>query len=265
MTASHTSGQPGVDDAVVSAPPAGGPLRARLVGLAGTPDDSYQVATDLIVIAQLSATLIGAVAHASVTSRHEGGYATVAAGSDLAADLDQAQYDDGAGPCLDALTTGRPVAVPHIAGVAHWPEFRTAATASGLRSSLSIPLFAGSGITIASLNLYGSDRNAMRALARAVRRAYEPDGGDPPATETLDPATQDPAAHDPGGQDLVAGLIGARRLRRRIQHAVEIVRFTGATNSERAYLTLRMQAAVDGLLLADVAARTIAGYRPGYV
>src|SRR4051794_32390786 len=80
-----------------------GLLQDRLVSLAGTPDDSGRIPTDLIVIAQLAARLITPVDHASVTARSGGSYVTVAASSDVANAIDQAQYDDKAGPCLEAL------------------------------------------------------------------------------------------------------------------------------------------------------------------
>jgi hypothetical protein len=95
-----------------------------------------------------------------VSSRYEGAYATVAASSDLAV-VDEAQYRDNAGPCLDALDTGSPAAVPEIAATMSWPGFRDVAVNPGLRASLSVPIFAGSGKTIAALNLYGRHCGAM--------------------------------------------------------------------------------------------------------
>jgi hypothetical protein len=52
-------------------PPSGygeqtGLLQDRLMILAGTPDDSSRVATELIVVAQLAATLIAPVDYATV-------------------------------------------------------------------------------------------------------------------------------------------------------------------------------------------------------
>src|SRR5690242_16639743 len=113
------------------------PLHERLVTLAGTPDDDSRIAADLIVVAQLAASRIGAVTYASVTSRYEGAYATVAASDDVAVAVDQAQYADDAGPCLEALDAGYPAAVPDVAATMTWPRFREAAAGFGLHSSLS--------------------------------------------------------------------------------------------------------------------------------
>jgi hypothetical protein len=235
---------------VVSAGEAG-LLRDRLLTLAGTPDDSARVGSDLVVVAQLAANRVTAVDYASVTSKVAGVYATVAASSDLAVAVDQAQYDDKAGPCLEALEAGYPAAVPDISATMTWPGFRDTATRLGLQASLSIPLFAGSGTTIAALNLYGRDPAAIKLLTHAVWAAFEPD-------EYVGPADTDTdAALDAGARELAAGLIGAMALRDMIQRAVGILMSGGRNGSERAYLELRMRAAEAGVSLTDSAARVI--------
>ncbi|MGN9809518.1 GAF domain-containing protein [Micromonospora sp. BQ11] len=83
--------------------------------------------------------------------------ATRAASDRIAETVDLAQYAQDDGPCLTTLRTGEPVAVPDVAGAVVWPRFRDAAWQNGVRASLSVPLFAGSGETIAALNLYARD------------------------------------------------------------------------------------------------------------
>lgn len=224
-----------------------GLLRDRLVRLAGTPDDSSRIGTDLIVVAQLAASLIDAIDHASVTARSGGAYVTVAASSDVAVEIDQAQYDDKAGPCLEALEAEYPAAVPDIAAIMTWPGFRDTAAGLGLKTSLSIPLFAGSGTTIAALNLYSCDPGALKMLIAAVWAAYDPDVSDPWSREAL----------DPGGRELTAGLIGAMGLRSMIQRAIDVLAAGSDMSPDRAYLALRMQAAEAGLSLTDTAAQVI--------
>jgi hypothetical protein len=222
-------------------------LQDRLIGLAGTADDSFRIGTDLIVVTHLAARLITVVDGVSVTGRHEGGYASVAASSDLAVAADRAQYGDMAGPCLEALEADHPAAVPDIAATSTWPGFRDAAARLGLRSSLSIPLFAGSGATIASLNLYCRQIGVMSTLTTAVRAAYDPD-----TTEDWDHA-----ALDPGSRELVAGLMGAVALRTMIQRAIGVLASTGETSADRAYLTLCTRAAESSTSLTEVAAQVI--------
>lgn len=223
----------------------GGLLQSRLLGLAGIPDDSSEIETDLIVVAELAARLITVIDHASVTRRSSGTYATAAASSEIAVAIDLAQYDDSAGPCLEALETGHPAAVPDIAATMTWPRFRDTAAQLGVRASLSLPLFAGSGRTIASLNLYSSDPGPMPHLVSAVAAAYDPQAPDPWSGEAL----------DPGGQELAAGLTGAVRLRSTIQRAVRVLAATEGTSAHQAYLTLCTRAAESGTSLAGTAAR----------
>ena len=122
-----------------------GGLEDTLVTLAGTPDDHPGVEDQLITIAQLSAARVAGVSYASVTARREGAYTTVAATNDLATAVDEAQYAEQAGPCIEAVATAKPLAVPDIAVTMRWPGFRDTAYQLGLHTSLSIPLFAGRG------------------------------------------------------------------------------------------------------------------------
>ncbi len=229
-----------------------GLLQDRLVRLAGTPDDSSRIGTDLIVVVQLAASLIDAIDHASITARCEDAYVTVAASSDVAVEIDQAQYEDKAGPCLEALEGEYPAAVPDIAAIMTWPGFRDTAGGLGLKTSLSIPLFAGSGTTIAALNLYSRDPGALRVLTAAVWAAYDPDVSDPWNRDAL----------DPGGRELTAGLIAASGLRSMIQRAIDVLAADGEMSADRAYLTLRMRAAEAGLSLTDTAAQVIEQHQP---
>jgi hypothetical protein len=222
-------------------------LDDTLVTLAGTPDDHSGVEGQLIAIAQLSAARIAAVSYASVTARREGAYATVAASNDIAVAVDEAQYADQAGPCLEALATAKPLAVPDIAVTMRWPGFRDAAYRLGLHTSLSIPLFAGRGAPIAALNLYGRDPATMTALTAAVWATYDeaaPTGLDLPGL-------------DPGGAELVAGLTGAFAVRATIQQAIGIIIAAEHTTPDRAYAILRLRAAEAESSLLDSAQEVI--------
>jgi hypothetical protein len=224
-----------------------GPLRERIITLAGRADDNSHIATDLVDIATLSADRIAGVSYASVTSRYEGAYATVAASSDLALDVDDAQYADDGGPCLDALDGDSPVGVPDIAATMTWPGFRDVAFRLGLRASLSIPLFAGRGTAIAALNLYSHDPYAMKILTAAVWTVYESDT--PPARSFDD--------LDAGGTELVTGLAGAFAVRATIQQAVGVLMSAAAYSPEQAFVALRLAAAEAGGSLTDEAARLL--------
>src|SRR4051794_18943103 len=99
-------------------------LTDDLIGLAGIPDDESGVTALLRSIAQFSADLLPPVDYASVTMQEKGAYATVAMSSQVALAVDEAQYADQAGPCLDTLRLSEPTVVPRIDATVKWPNFR---------------------------------------------------------------------------------------------------------------------------------------------
>jgi hypothetical protein len=227
-------------------------LTDELIALAGTPDDSSGIDAKLVTIARLVAEFVRPVSYASVTVHRNGGYTTVAASSDIAVAVDMAQYADRSGPCLAAFESASPVAVPEIATTMTWPGFRDAAYGLGLRASLSIPVFAGRGVPIAALNLYGHDPATMAPLIAAVWAAC--DGKD--SDETLE-------GHDvdAGGAALVAGLLGAFVTQAVIQQAIGMVIAETGETADQAYLTLRLRAADNGVALTDAASAVLAAHR----
>lgn len=224
------------------------PLTDCLVALAGMPDDSSWVDTQLLAIGQLAADLVAPVSHVSVTVYRNGSYTTIAASSDVALTVDEVQYADEQGPCIDALDCGAPTAVPDIAASTAWPGFRDAAYQLGLRASLSVPLFAGSGSPVAALNLYGPDSRAMSPLTAAVRKAFDAAAHSAPGTGGL----------DSGSSALVAGLTGAFAVRDLIQQAIGVILSEGQRTPDAAYLTLRLRAAETGRTLTATATAVIA-------
>jgi hypothetical protein len=230
-----------------------GPLALNLIALAGTPDDAV-ADPQLVAVAQLAADMITAVSYASITALRDDAYTTVAASSELAVAVDQAQYNDGFGPCLDALDGGVPVTVADISATMAWPGFREAAFSMGLRASVSIPLFAGSGVPIAVLNLYGHDSAAMTALIAGVWAVYEP--GKTPAPGDLVPAS------DAGAEELLAGLAEAFVIRSAIQQAIGVIMVRDKCTPGDAYLSLRARAVEAGASLTATASALIAGNVP---
>jgi hypothetical protein len=222
-----------------------GALASKIIALAGTPDDASTIDIELAAIAQLAADTLGPVSYASVTAIRDAGHTTVAATSELAHAVDQAQYTDNSGPCLQALTDGTPVRVDDIDATMTWPGFRAAAAKLGLHASLSVPLFAGSGTTVAVLNLYGHDPVTMIALSGHVWTIYD---SDPAAGPTRDM----PLAGN-GEEDLVAGLTAAFEVRALIQRAIGVVIAERVCSAEDAYLQLQLQAAETGSTLTEIA------------
>jgi hypothetical protein len=220
-----------------------GPLSARIIVLAETPEDASIVDDILRTIGPLAADLVAPARYASVTSNRTGApLTTVSTSSEIAIAVDCAQYADDAGPCLDAVRTNRTVHLSELPSTMEWPGFRDVAVSLGLRSSLSIPLLAASGRSVASLNLYSHDGDAFAALADRVELLEKGDDEGEPE-ETL----------DPGSEQLIAGLAEAAFIIRIIKRAVGVVMQREHVPSTEAYVLLRIRAAEIGQPLTETA------------
>jgi hypothetical protein len=80
------------------------------------------------------------VGAASVTLVESDRASTVAFAGQVALDLDETQYQDGFGPCLEVARSSGTVTVRDMAAEARWPAFARRALAVGVHSSLSLAL-----------------------------------------------------------------------------------------------------------------------------
>ncbi len=84
--------------------------------------------------------------------------------------VDDGQYEDDEGPCIDALREGRIVRVEDTAAVAdRWPSYSRRTLENGVRSTLSLPLTAGSE-RLGAMNLYATGN---RPFSEADERSGE--------------------------------------------------------------------------------------------
>jgi len=120
------------------------------------------------------------------------GSETIAATDDIAACLDELQFDLGEGPCWDAMRSAYPVLVPTIrtTGRARWPAFTESVVKDGVSSVFAFPLSVGP-LRFGAVDLYSaepvslSDAQAQQAGAMAevvsrhvLRRALSAIGED---------------------------------------------------------------------------------------
>ena len=95
---------------------------------------------------------------------------TVVSTGARALELDEVQYELGAGPCLDAARTGRTVVVDTRAPAVHH-SFCHQAYDRGVRHLMSIGLTAPPGCA-AGLNVYGTAREPFDAAARTLAASF---------------------------------------------------------------------------------------------
>lgn len=109
----------------------------------------------------------------SITIRHEDGSAETPIGTSReAAELDQAQYRAGNGPCVDAADPAGPAYAlsNDLLGDTAWPHFAASATAHGYRSVLSTALLPAPETvrSTGALNVYSSQTKVFDDSARDV-------------------------------------------------------------------------------------------------
>jgi GAF domain-containing protein len=107
--------------------------------------------------AQLSVALIPACDACSVSVAADGKVRTRASSDPFAERVDEYQYDQDQGPCLEAIDTGTTVRSVPFAEETRWPRFVPLAGAEGVVGSYSVPLAAGERI-VGALNLYSRKR-----------------------------------------------------------------------------------------------------------
>lgn len=125
-------------------------------------------------LVETACTVLEGCTAASVTLVDRGRATTAVATNDVARDVDQAQYDTGAGPGLRAVRNRKPV----FASLRdpRWPLIREAAIRHDLVSALSVPLQMGE-FAFGSLNLYTADAEGLRAESDEVAAVLLADQG----------------------------------------------------------------------------------------
>jgi GAF domain-containing protein len=121
-----------------------------------TMQETLDRVTDLCQRAIPAAEFVG------ITMMVEGRARTAIYTDPTSPEIDQAQYDSGEGPCLDAYRHNKHFGIADTDADGPWPQFRKAAAAHGIRSTLSLPL-SGDRRAVGALNLYSKAVNGFSA------------------------------------------------------------------------------------------------------
>jgi GAF domain-containing protein len=135
------------------------------------------VGETLHCIAEITLDAVSAASIAGMTMLGDDGQPVTAVYTDKdSPEIDEAQYRDGTGPCLDAWRERRVLRVDNVADWAQkYPAFAGACQEHGVLSTLSMPLVTGDE-AIGALNLYapvvegfnGDDESLASDLAGAA-------------------------------------------------------------------------------------------------
>lgn len=128
-----------------------GDRRLRLLALLGGAP-AGQITTRLALVA---AQVTGTTGAGIMLMSGDIPRGSVSASDDVSALIEEAQYELGEGPCVDAWRSDEPVSEPDLVhpDIARWPAFTPRATAAGARSVFGFPLQVG-GVRLGALDLY---------------------------------------------------------------------------------------------------------------
>jgi GAF domain-containing protein len=204
-------------------------------------------------IAELAVASIPNIDDASVTLIERGRPRTVAFSGSLAISLDERQYEDGFGPCLDAARHGQTILIDTHTEGGVYSGFARQARREGIRHVLSIGMPAlqqtGGGLNVYGSGLSGPFEEATVATATAFAGH---------AAVTLFNA-----ALYTGAQDEVAQMKQAMASRAQIEQAKGVIMSERRCTAEEAFSVLVEMSSHRNRKLRDIAQSVIADATSG--
>jgi GAF domain-containing protein len=138
----------------------------ELTALAGVVLSQVDLEATLREICQIATRVVPGANGASVTTFPEGRPGAIAS-DDWARELDELQFGEHEGPCLDAYRTGNAFRLRDLGVDPRWPSYLPKAVERGARSMMSLPM-AAEGNNIGALNVYSRQLDAFDAEAASV-------------------------------------------------------------------------------------------------
>jgi GAF domain-containing protein len=143
-------------------------LADQLSALARTMQHEADLQGTLGAIVRAAVVTVPGAEHASLSAvRERRRVVTQAATGELARAVDQAQYDTGQGPCLDALYRRQTVRVHEFRHETRWPEFVGRVRALAVGSMLAVQLYVD-GDDLGALNLLAGEPESFTGESEHV-------------------------------------------------------------------------------------------------
>ena len=133
--------------------PTGDPADAPYAALNGIVHAEQSLTQTLTQVAELARQVIEGAEDISITVLQRTKIRSVAFTGHLAIALDERQYEDGYGPCVDAARTGQTIEIPDTARDTSYPNFSRLAHRQGVRRTLSIGIPTRHDVS-AGMNVY---------------------------------------------------------------------------------------------------------------
>jgi GAF domain-containing protein len=111
-------------------------------------------------VSELAASAVSGADMVGITMLVDGRARTAVFTDDSMPQIDSSQYETGVGPCLDAFRHQQVFRIEDMEKDSQWPPFSEAAAASGIQSSMSVPLIARHE-GVGALNFYSRTPQAF--------------------------------------------------------------------------------------------------------
>ena len=172
----------------------------------------------LVALSRRARKIVPDLVGLSLTILHEGVTFTLVAPNSLMASLDATQYVDG-GPCVEVTETSpQPIEtnMDDLLDEGRWSLFAQTSAASGVASTLSMPVQDSTGAVTGGINLYGSTPHAFAGRHEALALALDGSAQDMVTNADLGFSTRERAKQAPtilkerAQIDTAVGLLSAR-------------------------------------------------------
>ncbi len=160
--------------------------------------------------------------------------------------LDRAQYEAGAGPCLEAAETRQPVRTDIDGARERWPHFAEAAEKAGVLGYLAAPLLTDSSV-VGAFNLYSNKPDRFDTMEAALLALFTNSALAAVANSQRYARTRKLA------EDLQAALDS----RSTIDHAIGILMARSSTTAEQAWAELSRQSQNGNIKVRELASKIV--------
>ena len=210
------------------------------------PTDNFSLHRVLQRIAELAVDVLPELSDVSVTLLERGRATTVVFTASLAAFLDERQYEQGFGPCMDAAVSGNTILVDTADPAGAYPGFSRIAVDHGVTHVLAVGLPIPHR-TVGALNLYSTAQQPIAADSVALVQAFAGYAAVAMANAALYHSAAEEARH----------MHEAVKTRAVIEQAKGILMGTRHCTAEQAFLLLTQASQHQNRKLHDIATRIV--------
>jgi len=218
----------------------------QLSALAGAVLGQDDLPSTLQEVTRIAVATLPGAEGASVTGFRDGHPAVAAADSEWSRRLDELQYEEREGPCLDASRTGNVFRIRDLREDTRWPFYSQRAADLGSRSMVSLPM-ACEGKVVGALNVYSRQTDAFSAEEVALGELLAAQAG----------IALQVAASFFQHRDLAVQMQQALASRARIEQAKGVLMAARGCTDEEAFTILVELSQSSNRKLRDVAAAVI--------